>query len=263
VRGVTPRSQYNLKRTLKLLDVRENGIAVSVPQEAVAAIEASALEELLLEGNFRPLGSQPSRTYWQPGRVRQFQISSMDNIVTQAKFEENNPGLLYTLQALIWSALPKNLKRLQLPQCKITDSQVTSLMRALNQHEIIQILNLSDNEITSTGACAIFTWLQGNGSLLELMLGNNNITDSSSSELIKALESHPCLEKISLKGNYSYGEENLQSVIQAAVGQGETLLLRQRKRFTLDLGMTDVSFFTRARTQTEFANFVNFINLII
>ena len=37
-------------RTLKLLDVRENGIAVSVPQEAVAAIEASALEELLLEG---------------------------------------------------------------------------------------------------------------------------------------------------------------------------------------------------------------------
>lgn len=27
--------------------------------------------------------------------------------------------------------------------------------------------------------------------------------------------------------------------------------------------MTDVSFFTRARTQTEFANFVNFINLII
>ena len=36
-------SRGALYRTLKLLDVRENGIAVSVPQEVVAAIEARLL----------------------------------------------------------------------------------------------------------------------------------------------------------------------------------------------------------------------------
>lgn len=43
-------------------------------------------------------------------------------------------------------------------------------------------------------------------------------------------------------------------VIQAAVGQGETLLLTQQKRFTLDLSMTDISFTTRARILRETAD---------
>lgn len=38
--------------------------------------------------------------------------------------------------------------------------------------------------------------IQGNLSLRELLLGNNNITDSSSTDLIKALGTHPRLEKV-------------------------------------------------------------------
>lgn len=43
-------------------------------------------------------------------------------------------------------------------------------------------------------------------------------------------------------------------VIQAAVLQGETLLLTQKIRFTLDLSATDVSFTTRARIKRETAD---------
>jgi hypothetical protein len=51
-------------------------------------------------------------------------------------------------------------------------------------------------------------------------------------------------------------------VIQAAVGQGERLLLTQQTRFTLDLSMTDVSFTTRARILQEIAD-LNEIYLFI
>lgn len=63
-----------------------------------------------------------------------------------------------------------------------------------------------------------------------------------------------CFLQVSLRGNYSYGEDNLRMVIQAARGQGEALLLTQQKRFILDLSMTDVSHTTRARILREIAD---------
>ncbi|KAG0632349.1 hypothetical protein M758_1G321600 [Ceratodon purpureus] len=238
-------------KTLKILDARGNGIQLSVAQEVVAALEGSSLRELLLASNCTPFGSQMPH-FQRTGQIRHiFTIRSTDFFHTNVEAEEVASGPAFILQAFLWSSLPNHLKRLQLAECQITDSQIATLIRALDNHETIEILELSDNQITSAGARAIFTWLQRNKSLRELQLGNNNITDSSSRDLIEALGPHPRLEKLSLKGNYSYGEENLRAVIQAAVRQGETLLLTQQKRFTLDLSSTDVSFITRARILQE------------
>jgi Ran GTPase-activating protein (RanGAP) involved in mRNA processing and transport len=247
-------------KTLKLLDARGNGIHLSLAQEVVSALGQSSLRELLLQGNCTPVGSQAPQ-FQRSGMVRHtitFRPSDFrshaDIDFEPMEAEDRSEGPAFVLQAFLWSSLPKYLKRLHLADCQITDSQITTLVRALETHEVIEILDLHENQISSPGARAIFSWLKRNRSLRELLLGNNYISDSSSTDLIEALGVHPCLEKVSLKGNYSFGEENLRPVIQAAVLQGDTLLLTQKKRFTLDLSATDVSFTTRARIKRETAD---------
>ncbi len=51
-------------------------------------------------------------------------------------------GPAFSLQAFIWSSLPKHLKRLQLAECQITDSQINSLVKALDNHEVIEVRGL-------------------------------------------------------------------------------------------------------------------------
>ncbi|XP_073389153.1 uncharacterized protein [Physcomitrium patens] len=196
-------------RTLKLFDVRGNGIQLSLAQEVVAALEQSSVKELLLAGNPTSFGIQMPH-FQRSGQTHTISIRSTDFYQMNDVAEEVESGPAFILQSYLWSSLPKHLKKLQLAECQVSDSQIGILVRALHGHETIEGLELNDNRITSTGACAIFTWLQGNLSLRELLLGNNNITDSSSTDLIKALGTHPRLEKVSLRGNYSYGEDNLR-----------------------------------------------------
>lgn len=53
--------------------------------------------------------------------------------------EDVSQGPEFVLQAFLWSSLPKYLKRLQLAECQITDSQITTLVRALDNHEAIEV----------------------------------------------------------------------------------------------------------------------------
>jgi Ran GTPase-activating protein (RanGAP) involved in mRNA processing and transport len=199
-------------KTLKLLDARGNGIQLSLAQEVVAALEESSLRELLLQGNCTPFGSQVPH-FQRSGMVRHtMTFRPTDFSFAPIEAEDVSQGPAFILQAFIWSSLPKHLKRLQLAECQITDSQINSLVKALDNHEVIEILELNENQITSAGARAVFTWLKHNQSLRELLLGNNHITDSSSTDLIEALGLHPRLEKVSLRGNYSYSEDNLRPV---------------------------------------------------
>ncbi|EFJ22868.1 hypothetical protein SELMODRAFT_416157 [Selaginella moellendorffii] len=165
-------------RSLKVLDVRENGIGKFIPEEALAALKVA-----------KP----------------------------------------------ILDAVPTQLKTLRLQQCCLLDEHAFFLAEGLRKHAHIQTLDLSDNKITAAGACAILLWLQENTSLLELSFANNNVQDSCSRVLCAVMQNHSSLQRFSLMGNYSYGEENLPEVL--------------RKRFTILSLTPDCRSFTLLRVE--------------
>ncbi|XP_024528872.1 uncharacterized protein LOC9650312 isoform X1 [Selaginella moellendorffii] len=215
-------------RSLKVLDVRENGIGKFIPEEALAALKYSRLKELLFNGNCNTDAIQEERLVAKP----------------------------------ILDAVPTQLKTLRLQQCCLLDEHAFFLAEGLRKHAHIQALDLSDNKITAAGACAILLWLQENTSLLELSFANNNVQDSCSRVLCAVMQNHSSLQRFSLMGNYSYGEENLPEVLHAASCRGNALLASEHKRFTLDLRSTDVSYANRARILRQAVQFTS-LDLLI
>lgn len=179
----------------------------------------------IFSGNCTSFGSQMPH-FQRLGQTRHtFTIRPTDFFYSHVEPEEVAPVPAFLLQAFLWSSLPKHLKRLQLAECQITDSQIVTLIRALDNHEAIEVsgwkvwilkisvfaigegqngstslsaypfctglvvcftrltnillfyivwpshwwymglfdwqtLELNDNQITSAGARAIFTWLK-------------------------------------------------------------------------------------------------------
>lgn len=66
-------------------------------------------------------------------------IRMADFSYTGTEVEEVSEGPEFTLQVFLWSSLPKYLKRLQLVECQLTDSQITTLVKALDNHEAIEV----------------------------------------------------------------------------------------------------------------------------
>lgn len=96
-------------------------------------------------GNCTPFGSHAPQ-FQRSGMVRHtitFRTSdfrSPANIDFEPmEAEDRSEGPSFVLQAFLWSSLPKYLKRLHLADCQITDSQVTTLVRALETHEVIEV----------------------------------------------------------------------------------------------------------------------------
>lgn len=78
--------------------------------------------------------------FQRSGQIRQtFTIRSTDFFYSNVEAEEVASGPAFILQAFLWSSLPKHLKRLQLAECQITDSQIATLIRALDNHEAIEV----------------------------------------------------------------------------------------------------------------------------
>lgn len=229
-------------RTLRVLDVRENGIGAWVILQVIEALEAAGLEDLILEGNFnfvnKPLSpSVPS--------------NSQDTGSTHDDLDESGEALNHDvyMKVLIMSGLPKGLKYLHYAKCELDDIRVGILVKTLSYSSWIQKLDLSGNKITSEGASLVFRWLQENSSLLELDLANNYITDSCSILLSKSISNHSSLEKLSLMQNFTFGESNLHEVLTAAMERGMKLQSACSKDFVLDLRRTDIAHMTHARIQ--------------
>lgn len=66
-------------------------------------------------------------------------VRSTDFSYAPIEAEDVFQGPAFILQAFLWSSLPRDLKRLQLAECQITDSQITTLVRALDNHEEIEV----------------------------------------------------------------------------------------------------------------------------
>lgn len=108
-----------------------------IHQSTSAMVLICALTYSCLPGNFRPLGVPlPTKVIWRSGRQLRTQTP---DITAQIEVEEITPTAEFKLQALVWSCLPRNLKRLQLQQCALTDTHITTLTRALSQHLAIQV----------------------------------------------------------------------------------------------------------------------------
>ncbi|MCO5613009.1 hypothetical protein L7F22_067282 [Adiantum nelumboides] len=206
-------------KTLKVLDVRENGISAWVEWSVVEALQDAALEELILEGNFKfihksVLLSSTSSTN-----------NSLDELIEAAEASD----IAASMKDLVMRGLPMSLKLLQYAKCELDDIRTMVLVKSLALLSQIQKLDLSGNKISSEGANSVFLWLQENVTLRELNLSNNYITDSCSATLCRVLRNHSSLEKLSLMENYSYGESNLHEVLNAAMERGVML---QPKNFT-------------------------------
>jgi hypothetical protein len=78
--------------------------------------------------------------FQRSGQTRHtFTIRPTDFFYSNVEAEEAPSGPAFILQALLWSSLPKYLQRLQLADCQITDSQIATLVRALDNHEAIEV----------------------------------------------------------------------------------------------------------------------------
>eukprot|EP00249_Psilotum_nudum_P011659 c23305_g4_i1 orf=653-2626(+) len=242
-------------RTLKLLDVRENEIGAPVLQHVVESLQMSALEVLLLEGNFQSVEEIST------SGVVQSQSSATGNFIENMLTHSTSDFAIF-LKVHLLSGMPHSIKHLYLSRCELTDCRTATLANALASLNFIQVLDLGDNKITSEGAAAILFWLQRNESLVELSLANNKITDSCSLQLSRVLCNHKCIEKLSLMGNYSYGEDNLHEVLSAAVVRGFALHLAKLSTFTLDLRSTDISYLTRGRILHQIDKYSNVLLLI-
>ena len=94
---------------------------------------------LHVSGNCTPFGSQMPQ-FRRAGQVRHtITIRATDFYNSNVEPEEVASGPAFILQAFVWSSLPKQLKRLQLSECQITDSQIATLTRALDNHEAIEV----------------------------------------------------------------------------------------------------------------------------
>eukprot|EP01018_Ginkgo_biloba_P023419 Gb_40339 [translate_table: standard] len=238
-------------RTLRLLDVRANGISVLLPDDAVEILGRSALRELLLDGNF---GSTSGRNSSSQGpcslAADQPSQRSADNFsaLQEGMFENK-----FTSEVVMLSTMPENLIVLQLSKCSLTDGRVNILSQGLLRLKQIKKLDLSDNKITSDGAISVFRWLNENESLLELDLGQNIIAHSSTATevLCETLRRHKFIEKLSLRGSFTYGEEHILQVLSAASKRGHVLELQKNIKFQLDLRSTDFSHLTRGRIRPQ------------
>ncbi|KAH6557862.1 hypothetical protein KP509_1Z089500 [Ceratopteris richardii] len=228
-------------RTLKVLDLCENGIGASVDVKVVEALKEAALEEFILEGNFRSIKNvSDSSAAHMPTRIMN-RFHDHDNNIEVMVYEP-------LLKQLVMNGLPKYLRVLNYARCELDDARAKVLVRSLSSLPCIQKLNLAGNKLTSEGATSVLLWLQENTTLQELNLSDNYITESCSPILCSTISSHPCLEKLSLMGNFTYGEENLHEVLRAASDRGMKL---QPKNFTLNLRLTGIAHLAEVRIQRQ------------
>ncbi|KAI5072321.1 hypothetical protein GOP47_0012427 [Adiantum capillus-veneris] len=218
-------------RTLKVFDVCDNGISAWVDWSVVEALQDAALEELVLEGNFKFI-CKPALFPMQPPPPPTSNSSNELNVLVEPSDVESS------MKDLVMSGLPKGLKFLQYARCELNDIRTKVLVKSLTFLSRIQKLDLSGNKITSEGATSIFLWLQENGTLKELNLSNNYVTDSCSATLSRVISNHLSLEKLSLMENYSYGESNLNEVLTAAMERG---MMIQPKNFTILLRFASIT----------------------
>eukprot|EP00250_Pteridium_aquilinum_P016706 c23245_g1_i1 orf=154-2130(+) len=242
-------------RTLKVLDARENGIGAWVVLEVVEALTEAALEDLILEGNFKFINKLVRSSVPPISPVTSCMHEELDEFGEFSNFE-------VSMKDLIMSGLPKALKSLQYAKCELDDVRIKVLVKSLSCLSWIQKLDLSGNKITSEGATSVFLWLQENETLLELNLSNNYITDSCSTTLSRVISNHSSLEKLSLMENYSYGESNLHEVLTAATDRGMKLQSAYSRNFTLDLRRTEIAHLTQARIQRQ-RGFYTYVNLLL
>ncbi|CAM6100307.1 unnamed protein product [Calypogeia fissa] len=247
-------------RTLKYLDVRDNGIASATTEDAVIALQSSALEVLMLEGNLK----FSRRSYYSLSVGKIFSTTSEpQQIHCESSQSQESLPKSFVLVVPLLSGFPPDLQKLQLTQCDLEDSDISKLVVALSQHNTIQRLELGDNNITAIGATSIFEWLQGNDSLLELNLSNNKIEDSCSDLLLRTIQSHSKLQKLSLSANYFYGEENLPQIVNAGVERGEALVSKCGLRFVLNLRATSISVHARDSILLRSAEWTNKLHLLM
>jgi Ran GTPase-activating protein (RanGAP) involved in mRNA processing and transport len=95
------------------------------------------------------------------------------------------------------------------------DQSMELLCEALVTNTHLRSLNLSNNQITDVGACALATVLQHNATLTTLNLSNNEITDMGGQRIARALLQNGSVTLVSIDKN-KISPETRQRINQAA-----------------------------------------------
>lgn len=93
---------------------------------------------LFVSGNPTSFGIQMPH-FQRSGQTHTISIRSTDFYQMNDVAEEVESGPAFILQSYLWSSLPKHLKKLQLAECQVSDSQIGILVRALHGHETIEV----------------------------------------------------------------------------------------------------------------------------
>ena len=96
----------------------------------------------------------------------------------------------------------RNLQRVELNSCNITDAQLLPIVNAIRGHSMLEELDLYDNNIGNAGCNAIATLLADpNYNLRTLYLGCNTIDNEGAITIANSLSNNNKLQNLYLHGN--------------------------------------------------------------
>jgi NLR family CARD domain-containing protein 3 len=184
-------------RTVKRLHL----VNVEVQQEDAAQIaalisqDACCLDELILSEN--DLGDKGVATLIQDGVLQNHSLRVLDLRSNGVTAE----GAL-SLQGLLVSS--RNIVSLQLGNNELGDQGVSALARGLQARTrgaVLQVLDLTNNGLTSRSCVSIASMLKVNKNLINLNLSFNKIGDDGARTLGLAMECNTTLRWLSLRRN--------------------------------------------------------------
>ena len=133
----------------------------------------------------------------------------------KVKFSKNNLQLTSTIKVIKALKPICTLTKLCINNC-ITDETADDIATAICSNPQLQELNISENNLQSTGAINIAKALQNISTLTKLYVSNNKITDEAADDIATAICSNPQLQELNISENnlQSTGAINIAKALQ-------------------------------------------------
>ena len=202
--------------------------------------QSSRQRPRMSSSNLRPALIKYHNTFLSAGFLRGEDDGSVQKIQTAA--EQPTIDLSFqrltdeTLKAIIWPLKTnQQCKTLRLNNNSITSVGASLLADLLDTGKVLQDLSLFHNAIADNGVLSLARILSNsNNTLVELHLGDNQITDQGVQYLAEMLRSNRSLLSLNLQGNHikDEGVRILAEVIEKHNSTIETLFLNSNSSLT-------------------------------